>query len=109
MIEVHLLKDRILGTFIGHETSALHNAIIIFLGIAMRLALRRPVLHKLLCIQLAPMHLRTGKGPAGTFNADGPLKDFKTRSGIYHLPYKADVAVGQGLARPEPDYKVLHG
>ena len=62
MTEVHSFKDRVLGTFFGHETSALHNAIIIYLGTAMRLALWRSILHQLLRIQLAPMHLRTSKG-----------------------------------------------
>ena len=84
MSEVHLLKDRVLGTFIGHETSALHIAIIILLRIAVRLALRRPVLHQLLRIQLAPMHLCMGKGPAGTLNANGSLDDFQSRTGIHH-------------------------
>ena len=79
MTEVHLLKDRVLGTFIGHETSALHNAIVILLGMAMRLALRRPILHQLLRIQLAPMHLRAGKGPAGTLNANGSFDHFQSR------------------------------
>ena len=84
MTEVHSLQDRVLGTFIGHETSALHNAIIVHLGMAMRLALRRPVLHQLLRIQLAPMHLRAGKGLAGTLNANGSLDDFEPRTGIHH-------------------------
>ena len=76
MTEVNSFKNYVFGTFIGHEASTLHNAIIILLGDAMRLALWRPVLHQLLRIQLAPMHLRTGKGPAGTLNANGSLDDF---------------------------------
>ena len=56
-----------------------------------------------------PVHLRTGQGPACTFNADGLLNDFKPRTGIYHLLDKAEVAAGQGLARPQQDYEVLHG
>ena len=54
--EVHLVKDLVLGTLIGHETSALHNTIILLLGMAMLLALWRAVLHKLISIQLPPMH-----------------------------------------------------
>ena len=108
MTEVHLLKDCVLGTFIGHETSALHNAIVILLEIAMRLALRRPVLHQLLRIQLALMHLRTGKGPAGTLNANGSLDDFQSRTGIHHPLDQAEVAGGQGLTRPHPDFEILH-
>ena len=76
MIEVNSLKNYVFGTFIGHEARTHHNAIIILLGNAMRLALWRPVLHQLLRIQLAPMHLRAGKGPAGTLNANGSLDDF---------------------------------
>ena len=79
MTEVNSFKNGVLGTFIGHETSTLHNAIIVHLGVAMRLALRRPVLHQLLRIQLAPMHLRTVKGPAGTLNANGSFDHFQSR------------------------------
>ena len=61
MTEVNSFKNYVLGTFIGHEASTLHNAIIILLGNVMRLALWRPVLHQLLRIQLAPMHLRMGR------------------------------------------------
>ena len=108
MAEVHLVKDLVLATFIGHETSALHNAIIVLLGMTMRLALRRPVLHQLLYIQLAPMHLRAGKGPVGTLNVNGSLDHFKPRTGIHHPLDQAEVAGGQGLTRPHPDYEILH-
>ena len=50
-----------------------------------------------------------GQGPARTLNADGPLNDFQPRTGIHHPLDKAEVAAGQGLARPQPDYEVLHG
>ena len=66
MAEVHLVKNLFLGTLIGHETGALHNTIIVFLRMAMLLALWRTVLHQLLSIQLAPVHLHAGKGPTGT-------------------------------------------
>ena len=74
----------------------------------MRLALRRPVLHQLLRIQLAPMHLRTGKGPTGTLNANGSLDDFQSWTGIHHPLDQAEVGGGQGLTRPHPDYEILH-
>ncbi len=80
MTEENSFKNYVFGTFIGHETSALHNAIVVLLGIAMRLALRRPVLHQLLRIQLAPMHLCAGKGPAGTLNANRSPDDFEPRA-----------------------------
>ena len=108
MTEVNSFKNYVLGTFIGHEASTLHNAIIILLRNAMWLALWRPVLHHLLRIQLAPMHLRTGKGPAGTINANGSLDDFQSRTGIHHPLDQAEVTGGQGLTRPHPDYEILH-
>ena len=54
MIEVNSFKNGVLGTFIIHEMSTLHDAIIVHLRMAMRLALRRPVLDQLLRIHLAP-------------------------------------------------------
>ena len=75
----------------------------------MLLTLRRPFLHRLLSIQFGPMHLRAGKGPAGTLNTDGLLDNFKPWIGMHHPLYKAKIAIGQGLARPHPDYEVLHG
>ena len=96
MTEANSFKNGVLGTFIGDETSTLHNAIIVHLRMAMRLALRRPVLHQLLRIQLALMHLRAGKGPAGTLNENKPLDDFKPRTGIHHLLDQAEVASRQG-------------
>ena len=95
MTEVDSFKNDVFGTFIGHEASTLHNAIIILLGDAMRLALWWPILHQLLCIQLAPMHLCTGKGLAGTLNANGSLDDFQAQIGIQHPLYQAEVTGGQ--------------
>ena len=73
----------------------------------MLLALRWPLLHQLFGIHLRPVHLRTGKEPARTFNADGPLYDFKQWAGIHEPLYQAEVAAGQGLARPHPDYDFM--
>ena len=55
------------------------------------------------------MHLRAGKGPAGTLNADELLDNLKLRTCIYHSLYKAKVAIGKRLSRPHPDYQALHG
>ena len=74
----------------------------------MLLALRWPFLHQLLRIQLAPMHLRTGKGPTGTLNANRSLDDFQSRTGIHHLLDQAEVAGGQKLNRPYSDYEILY-
>ena len=71
----------------------------------MLLALRRPLLHQLLGVHLGPVHLRTGKSPAGTFDVDGPLDDFQPGAGVHMPPHQAEVAVGKGVARPHPDYK----
>ena len=76
---------------------------------AMLLALWQTVLHQLLSIQLAPMHLRAGKGPAGTLNANRSLDNFKSQTCIHHPLDQAEVASGQGLIRPQPNYEALHG
>ena len=75
----------------------------------MLLALRRPLLHQLLSVHLGPVHLRTGKGPACTLDADGLLYGLQPWAGIYKPPHQAIVAVGKGVARPHPDYEALHG
>src|SRR3954469_26068929 len=35
--------------------------------------------------------------------------EFKPWAGIHKPPHQTEVAVRQGLARPHPDYKTLHG
>ena len=47
--------------------------------------------------------------PTCTLDADGPLDDFKPWAGFHKPPHQTEVAAGQGLARPHPDYKALHG
>ena len=108
MTEVNSFKNYVFSTFIGRETRTLHDAIIILLGDAMRLALWRIVLHQLLHIQLAPVHFGTGKGPGGTLNSNGSLDDFQSRTGIHHPLDQTEVAGGQTLTRPYPDYEILH-
>ena len=39
--------------------------------------------------------------------ADGPLDDFKSWAGFHKPPHQTEVAAGQGLVRPHPDYKAL--
>ena len=68
-----------------------------------------PVLHKLLSIQLAPVHLSTGKGPTGTFNADGALDDFKPWTGLHQPPHQPEIAPRQSPSGPQPNYEALHG
>ena len=97
------------STFLRHKASTLQDTFIILFGVAMLLALRWPLLHQLFGVHLRPEHFRLGKSPARTLNADIPLYDFKPWAGIYYPLDKAEVAAGQGLARPQPDYEVLHG
>ena len=67
------------------------------------------VLQKLLSIQLALVHLSTGKGPTGTFNVDGALDDFEPWTGLHQPPHQSEVAPRQGLSRPQPNYEALQG
>ena len=66
-------KNYILGAFIRHKAGTSKNILVIVLGLAMLLPRRRPVPHKLLTVQLTPVHLCMGKGPTGTFNVDERL------------------------------------
>ena len=75
----------------------------------MLLALRWPLLHQLHSVQLRAVHLRLGKSPACTFDADGPLDDLKPWAGFHQPPHQTEVAARQGLARPHPDYNAPHG
>ena len=78
----------------------LHDTVIILFGVAVLLTLRRPLRHQLLGIHLRPVHFRSGEGPARTFNADGPLYDFKPRAGTHKPLHESEVAAGHGLGRP---------
>src|SRR3954468_17148670 len=102
-------KNYILRTFIRHKAGTLQNVLIIVLGLAMLFPRRWPVLHKLLTIQLAPVHLSTGKGPPGTFDADGALDDFEPWTGLHQSPHQPEVAPRQSLSGPPPNYEALHG
>ena len=94
-----LLKYYIFHTLVRYKTGTLQDTLIIHLGVAMLLALRRPLLHQLLSVHLGPVHLCTSKSPAGTFDTDGPLDDFQPWASIHKLPHQAEVAVGKGVAR----------
>ena len=52
-----LLKNYILGTFIRHKAGTRKNILIVVPGLAMLLPRQRPVPHKLLTVQLTPLHL----------------------------------------------------
>ena len=103
------MKYYILGTFIRHKAGTLQNALIIHLGLAMLLARRWSVRHKLLSIHLALVHFSTGKGPTGTFDTDGALDDFNPWTGVHQLPHQPEVAPRHGFFRPQPKYEALHG
>ena len=106
---VSLLKNYIFGAFTRYKAGTLQDALIIHLGLAILLAQRWSVRHKLLSVHLAPVHFSTGKGPMGTFDADGALDYFKSWTGIHQPPHEAEVAPRHGLSRPQPDYEALHG
>ena len=80
-------KNYILGTFIRHKAGTSKNILVIVLGLAMLLPRRRPVPHKLLTVQLTPVHLCTGKGPTGTFDADGALDDLEPWTSLHQPPH----------------------
>src|SRR3954466_10974299 len=102
-------KNYILGTFIRHKAGTRKNILVIVLGLAMLLPLRRPVPHKLLTVQLTPVQLCTGKGPTGTFDADRALDELEPWTGLHQPPHQPEVAPRQGLSRPQPNYEALHG
>ena len=77
------LKNYIPRTFIRHKAGTLQNILIVILGLAMLFPRWWPVLHQLLSIQLAPVHLSTGKGPTGTFNVDRALDDFEPWTSLH--------------------------
>ena len=78
-----LLKNYIFGAFIRYKAGTLQDALITHFGLAMLLARWWSVLHKLLTVQLSPVHFSTGKRPTGTFDADGALDYFKPWTGIH--------------------------
>src|SRR3954470_22666354 len=102
-------KNYILGTFIRHKAGTRQNILVIVLGLAMLLPRRWPGPHKLLTVQLTPMHLCTGKGPTGTFDADGALDDLEPRTCLHQPPHQPEVAPRQDLSGPQPNYEALHG
>src|SRR3954465_2985966 len=102
-------KNYILGTFIRHKAGTSKNILVIVLELAMLLPRRRPVPHKLLTVQLTPVHLCTGKGPTGTFDADRVLDDLEPWTSLHQPSHQSEVAPRQGLSRPQPNYEALHG
>ena len=102
-------KYYIFRTLVRYKTGTLQDTLIIHFRVAMLLALWWPLLHQLLSVHLGPVHLGTGKSPAGTFDTDGPLDDFQPGAGIHKPPHQAELAVGKGVARPHLDYKAPHG
>src|SRR3954464_6996197 len=84
------LKYYIFGTFIHHKAGTLQDALIIHFRVAMLLALRWPILHQLLSVHLAPVHLNKGKRPAGAPDAEGALDDLKPRIGIHKPPHQPE-------------------
>ena len=90
--QANSLKYYTFGTFILHKAGTRKNILIVVLRLAMLLPRRRPVPHKLLTVQLTPVHLRTGKGPTGSFDADGPLDDLEPWTGLHQPPHQPELA-----------------
>ena len=88
-------KNYILGAFIRHKAGTGQNILVIVLRLAMLLPQRRPVPHKLLTVQLTPVHLCTGKGPMGTFDADGALDDLEPWTSLHQPPHQSEVVPGR--------------
>ena len=98
-------KNYILGAFIRHKAGTRKNILIVVLGLAMLFPRRWPVLHKLLSIHLALVHLSTGKGPTGTFNTNGELDDLNPRTRVHQPPHQTEVAPRHGFSRPQPNWR----
>ena len=99
----------ILRTLLRRKAGPLQDAIKIELVSTMLFALRRPLGHQLLGIQLCPMRLDAGKGHTSTFNTDRPLHGFEPRTGTYKPLNKSEVAARYRLGMPQSDYQVLYG
>ena len=95
-----LLKNYIFGAFTRYKAGTVQESLIIHPRLAILPARPWSVRHKLLSVHLAPMHLCTGKGPMGTFDANGMLDDFNPRARIHQPPHQAEVAPRHGLLRP---------
>ena len=104
-----LLKNYIFGAFTRYKAGTLQDALIVHLGLAILLAQWWRVRHKLLGVHLAPVHFSTGKGPTGTFNADGTLDDFNPWTGVHQPPHQTEVAPRHGFSRSQPNYEAFHG
>ena len=107
--DASLLKNYIFGAFVRYTASTLQDALIIHLGRAILLARWWRVRQKLLSVQLAPVHLSTGKGPTGTFDTDGALDDLNPWTRVHQTPHQTEVAPRHGFSRPQPSYEALHG
>src|SRR3954468_3938159 len=88
-------KYYIFSTFICDKAGSGKNFLVVVLGLAMLLPLRRPVLHQLLSVQLTPVYPYTGKGPTGTFNTGGALDDPKPWTGLHQPPHQPEIAPRQ--------------
>ena len=95
-----LFKNYIFGALTRNNAGTLQDTLIIHLGRAILLARWWRVRQKLLRVQLALMHFSTGKGPTGTFNADGALDDLNPRTSIHQPPHQTEVAPRHGFPRP---------
>ena len=80
---MYSFKDHVFRTLLHSNAGSLQDTIKIQLGLAVLLALRRPLGHKLDGVHLRPPDLDTGEGHAGALDADRPLDDVQPRTGIH--------------------------
>ena len=97
-----------LRTLRRHNARPLQDVFKISLGRAVLLDHRRPFSHKLDGVHLRPPDVDIGEGKTLTFNADGPLDDVKSRTGIKQPIHEAEVTAGYSFGWPQPDYQILH-
>ena len=93
-------ENYILRTLFRHKAGSLQDNIKVDLRLTMLFALRWPLDHQLLGIQLCPMRLDAGKSHTRTFNADRPLHGFELQTSIYKPLNKSKIATRYRLGRP---------
>ena len=101
---MYSFKDHVFRTLLRNNAGSLQDIIKIQLGLAVLLALRGPLGHKLDGVHLRLPDLDAGEGHARALDADRPLDDVQPRAGIHQPLHEPEVAAGYSFDRPQPDY-----
>ena len=96
---MYSFKDYIFRTLLRYNAGSLQDTMKIHLGLAVLLALRRPLDHKLDGVHLRRPDLDAGEGHARTLDADRPLDNVQPRAGIHQLLHEPEVATGYSFGR----------